>query len=43
MADNFLERHYEDYEAKKEAWLRRKKRLSSTKPRQIHRPEDESL
>lgn len=25
MADNFLERHREDYEQRKAAWLRRKK------------------
>ena len=27
MADNFLERHREDYEQRKAAWLRRKKHL----------------
>lgn len=42
MADNFLERHMAEYEAKKEAWLKRKK--LSTKPvRNIEKPEDESL
>ncbi len=42
MADNFLERHYQDYELRKEAYLRKKKHL----PRVVHRPErpeDEAL
>ena len=26
MADGFLEKHYEDYEARKAAWLRKKKK-----------------
>lgn len=42
MADNFLERHYEEYEARKAAWLRKKKHL----PKQGHKPElpdDEAL
>lgn len=42
MADNFLERHYEEYEARKAAWLRKKKHL----PKQSHkleRPDDEAL
>lgn len=42
MADNFLERHREDYEARKAAWLS-KKRKSFTTPRNIEKPEDESL
>lgn len=36
MADNFLERHYADYEARKAAWLKAKKMgktsLRKTKP-----------
>ena len=31
MADNFLERHREDYEQRKAAWLRRKKHLPKLK------------
>lgn len=29
MADNYLERHYEDYEKKKLAWLKKHKSNSS--------------
>ena len=36
MADNFLERHREDYEQRKAAWLRIKKPA-------IQRPDDEAL
>jgi len=43
MADNFLERHREDYEAKKEAWLRKKNHLPKILKRNINKPEDESL
>lgn len=42
MADNFLERHRRDYEAKKEAWLRRKRHLPKLKGG-MKQPEDESL
>jgi hypothetical protein len=42
MADNFLERQRRDYEERKEAWLKHKKRTSVIK-RNINRPEDESL
>lgn len=44
MADNFLERHREEYEARKAAWLSRKKHFPKlkTKPT-IQRPEDEAL
>lgn len=31
MADNFLERHREDYEQRKAAWLRRKKHLPKSR------------
>jgi len=42
MADNFLEKHFEEYEARKAAYLRRKKHLPkvSVKPQ---RPDDEAL
>lgn len=42
MADNFLEKHYEDYERRKAEWLRRKRHL----PRKAVKPqkhEDEAL
>lgn len=42
MADNFLERHYQDYEKRKRIWLLKKKHLSYT-TRNISKPEDESL
>ncbi|MBR1401312.1 MAG: dehydrogenase [Prevotella sp.] len=42
MADNFLERHREEYEQKKAEWLRKKKHIPATK-RNIERPDDESL
>lgn len=42
MADNFLEKHYEDYERRKAEWLRRKRHLprKDVKPQ---KPEDEAL
>lgn len=49
MADNFLEKHYEEYEARKAAYLRKKRHLPNTKhpaktmPRLPERPEDEAL
>ena len=43
MADNFLEKHYEDYEARKEAWLRKKKHLLTQKHHLPERPEDDAL
>lgn len=39
MADGFLEKHHEEYEARKEAWLRKKKHLPNT-VKKIERPED---
>ena len=47
MADNYLERHREQYEARKAEWLRRK-RLHLTKKAlkvqpAIERPADEAL
>lgn len=42
MADNFLERHFRDYEERKAAWLKNKKRMPKIK-RQLQKPEDESL
>jgi hypothetical protein len=43
MADNFLEKHYEEYEARKAAWLRKKKHLPKNKLRLPNKPEDEAL
>lgn len=44
MADGYLEKHYADYEARKAAWLRKKKHQSkSGNSRKIERPDDESL
>lgn len=42
MADGFLESHQEEYEARKAAYLRKKKHLPIT-PRRLERPDDESL
>jgi hypothetical protein len=42
MADNFLERHYEEYEQRKAAWLRRKRHLPKVKSA-LQRPDDEAL
>jgi len=39
MADGFLEKHHEEYETRKEAWLRKKKHLPKT-VKKIERPED---
>ena len=42
MADGFLEKHQQDYEARKEAYLRKKRHLP--KLRQTpQRPDDEAL
>ena len=43
MADNFVEKHSEEYELRKEAYVRRKKYLPKMKARQIERPDDEAL
>ena len=43
MADNFLERHYEDYQVRKAAYLRKKKHLAKIKHHLPERPEDEAL
>ena len=43
MADNFLEKKRESYEAKKAEWLRKKKHLPKAKSRNIERPDDEAL
>lgn len=43
MADNYLEKHREEYELKKEAYLRKKRHLPKIQKRQISRPDDEAL
>jgi len=44
MADNFLEKHYEEYEQRKAAWLRKKRHQASTpRPHRLEPPEDEAL
>ncbi len=45
MADNYLEKHREDYEKRKAEWLRKQKHLSKkikAKP-VVEKPEDEAL
>ena len=42
MADGFLEKHHEEYEARKEEWLRKKKHVPKIK-RRLERPDDEAL
>jgi hypothetical protein len=42
MADGYLEKHQADYEARKEAWLRKKRHLPQIKSRP-QRPDDEAL
>lgn len=42
MADGFLEKHHEEYEARKEAWLRKKRHAPKIK-RRLERPDDEAL
>ena len=43
MADNFLEKHYEEYEVRKAAYLRKKKHLPHTARHLPERPEDDAL
>lgn len=43
MADNFLEKHYEEYQARKAAWIRKQKHLPKTKHHLPERPEDDAL
>lgn len=42
MADGFLEKHQQDYEARKADYLRKKKHLPRLN-RKLERPEDEAL
>ena len=47
MADNYLERHREEYEHRKNLWILSKhkniKKQNNKNKRQIERPEDEAL
>ena len=43
MADGYIEKHQLDYEARKEAWLRKKAHLPKLQKRLIQRPDDEAL
>ena len=43
MADGYLEKHLEEYETRKAAWLKKKKHQPKTVKREIERPEKESL
>lgn len=43
MADGFLEKHQQDYEAQKAAFLKKKHYLPLQKSRNIERPDDEAL
>ena len=43
MADNFLEKHYEEYEQRKAEWLRKKRHLQIKTVRNIRKPDDEAL
>lgn len=42
MADGYLEKHQQDYEVRKAAYLRKKKHLPAFS-RKIERPDDEAL
>ena len=42
MADNYLEKHREEYELRKQAWLRSKKKFPKV-TKKLQRPEDEAL
>lgn len=43
MADGYIEKHQLDYEARKEAWLRKKAHLPKQQKHLIQRPDDEAL
>ena len=43
MADGFLEKRQQDYEARKEAFLRKKRHLPPQKTKRLERPDDEAL
>ena len=43
MADGYLEKHQQDYEARKVEYLRKKKHLPSLRQNRLQRPDDEAL
>jgi len=43
MADNYLEKHYEDYLKRKAAWEKSHRHSPVIRPSAPDRPEDESL
>lgn len=43
MADNYLEKHYEDYLKRKAAWEKNKGRSGISKRQAPDKPEDEAL
>ena len=43
MADNYLEKHYEDYLKRKAAWEKSRKHSTAIRPSEPDRPDDESL
>jgi len=44
MADNYLEKHYEDYLKRKAAWEKsRRRNISPTRPTPPDEPDDEAL
>ena len=43
MADNFIERKRDDYEARKQAWLRKKKHQKQIRRRDIQKFDNEFL
>lgn len=43
MADNYLERHREDYEQRKAVWLRKRKHLQKLSKGRLQKPVDEAL
>ena len=44
MADGYLEKHHEDYDIRKAAWLRKKKHLPKVNAKnKLERPDDEAL
>ena len=43
MADNYLEKHYEDYLKRKAAWEKSRKHSTVSRPQTHNRPDDEAL
>ena len=42
MADGYLESHYAEYELRKAAWLKKKRKKTVPRPL-VEKPEDEAL